>query len=219
MIKFRRGSTKSWRGSKVILEPGQPGYDKDKHKIKIGDGENTWSKLPYASGLSAEEILNSEENAKTRKRLDTEDTTLITYGTEVPDKDTIGQLYLQHYEADPEVDYVVDCGVDGIWTYQLWKSGIAKCWGVYSTTTDIQTAFEGLNLYYSNKMTGIEYPVTFTKVPAEVATVQSPGGLVWLASRSANTKKTSSGYTLISPDKQLTSAVYKISLQVEGFWK
>jgi predicted secreted protein len=230
MIKFRRGTTKSWRSATVKLASGQPGYDKDKHKIKVGDGEKSWADLPYASGLSAEEILNSETNAKTRKSKDPEDLTLITYGTEAPNRNTVGQVYLQQYEAEPEADYVVSSGVDGIWTYQLWRSGIAKCWGVYSLTTDVQTAFEGVGLFHdSNKMKSIAYPSTFefkdsqTAVglvtPTETATVQSPGGIVWLANKTKNTKKVSGVYTIISPDKQLTNAVYLISLQVEGFWK
>jgi hypothetical protein len=56
MIQFKRGSTASWRKNKVKLAAGQPGYDKDKHKLKIGDGESTWAELPYISGLSNEEI-------------------------------------------------------------------------------------------------------------------------------------------------------------------
>jgi hypothetical protein len=220
MIQFRRGKTSSWRKSTVTLEAGQPGYDKEKHKIKIGDGSKAWSDLPYASGLFAEEILNSEADARSRKSLDAEDTTLITYGTAAPNKDTIGQLYLQCYDTDPEVDYVVSSGVDGIWTYQLWNSGIARCWGMYSLTTNVLNAFEGVGLFYDEgKMKNITYPVTFKTVPTETATLQSPGGLTWLARKSKNTKKASGLYTIISPEKQMTNAVYSISLQVEGFWK
>lgn len=219
MIKFKRGTTSSWRGSDTKLEPGQPGYDKNKHKIKIGDGEKTWSELPYASGLFAEDILNTEAAAKDRQQLDAEDITLITYGTETPDKNTVGKIYLQHYETDPEVDYVVSSGKNGIWTFQLWKSGIAKCWGTLSLTSDIRTTFEGIELFYGDNMKSIDYPITFKDVPTEVATLQSPGGVAWLANKAKNTKKMSGTYTIISPDKQLTRAVYSISLQVEGFWQ
>ena len=128
MIKFRRGSTKSWRSAKTKLESGQPGYDKDKHKIKIGDGEKLWADLPYASGLFAEEILDSEANAKTKKANDTENTTLITYGTAVPDEATVGQIYLQQTDDEPEVDYVIEAGINVGWSYQKWKHGFAKCW-------------------------------------------------------------------------------------------
>ena len=219
MIQFKRGSTKSWRGTKTKLAAGQPGYDKDKHKIKIGDGDKLWSELPYVGGLSAEEILNSETNAKNRSKADTEDKTIITYGTEVPDKNTVGQLYLQQYDADPEVDYVVSSGIDGIWTYQKWKSGIAKCWGTLSVSTSIQNAFDGIELYHDNKMKSTSYPFTFKEIPTETVTLQSPGAITWLASKSKNTKQASGVYVIISPDKQTTNADYNISLQVEGTWK
>lgn len=221
MIKFRRGSTKSWRDSKIKLESGQPGYDKNKHKIKVGDGKTEWAKLPYASGLSAEEILDSEVNAKSRliKDLYKEDKTIITYGTEAPDKNTVGQLYLQQYDGDPEVDYVVSSGINGIWAYQKWKSGIAKCWGTLVLDTSVQNAFEGVGLFYDNKMKSVSYPFTFKEIPTETVTLQSPGGVSWLANKTKNTKKASGIYTIISPDKQLTSASYSISIQVEGFWK
>lgn len=219
MIQFKRGSTKSWRGTKTNLAPGQPGYDKDKHKIKIGDGKTSWAKLPYASGLSAEEILDSEKDAKSRNKADAEDKTLFTYGTEIPDKNTVGQVYLQQYEAEPETDYIVSSGVSGIWTYQKWKSGIAKCWGTITLTTNIQNAFEGIELFHDNKMKSVKYPLTFKDVPSETATLQSPGPIAWLASKSKNTTSASGVYAIISPDKQSTNAVYSISLQVEGSWR
>ena len=58
MIQIKRGKTKNWRKLKKVLAVGQPGYDKNKHKLKVGDGETLWKELPYASGLFAEEILH-----------------------------------------------------------------------------------------------------------------------------------------------------------------
>jgi hypothetical protein len=218
MIKFRRGSTQSWRGTKIKLEPGQPGYDKNKHKIKIGDGENLWSDLPYATGLFTEEILDSETNAKSRKNNDAEDLTLITYGNTEPNKDTVGQIYLQQTD-EPEVDYVIESGVNGIWSYQKWKHGFAKCWCRVELTTDIQTAFEDIGLYQdNNSMRSMSYPIKFIETPAETATLQSPGSVVWLSGRTTNTNQTAGTYALISP-YSLYSSRYFISLQVEGFWK
>jgi hypothetical protein len=220
MIQFRRGTTKSWRDAKTKLASGQPGYDKDKHKIKIGDGETLWKDLPYASGISVKEVLDSEASAKARSKQDGEDKTIITYGTDAPNKDTIGQIYLQHYDAEAEADYIVKSGIYGIWTYQQWKSGIAKCFGTFSIYTSVQTAIEGTSLFQdNNKVKNIEYPISFKDVPTETATLHSPGGVAWLASKGKNTKKTSGIYTILSPDEQVTNANYSISLHVEGFWK
>lgn len=214
MIQVKRGSTQKWSG--VTLAPGQPGYDKNKNKIKIGDGKKSWSELPYASGLHAKEILCSETEAKTRDSDDKFATNIITYGTETPDKDTIGQIYLQQID-EPEVDYIVASGTDGIWTYQKWKSGIAKCWHNYSFTTTVQ---EHLELFCQSTTTNrIRYPFKFAYVPTEIATVQSSGGQVLLANSSANTAESSGIYAIISLAGEIANADYRISIQVEGFWR
>lgn len=217
MIKLRRGSTQSWRGSKLKLEPGQPGYDKDKYKIKVGDGEKLWPELPYASGLFAEEILSSEVDAKaTRDGDDKFATNIITYGTETPNKDTIGQIYLQQID-EPEVDYVVASGTNGIWTYQKWKSGIAKCWCNYSFKTTVQEHFE---LFYRSLPISTNYPFTFKEIPTETATIQSSSEQpVVLANAVANTTKNTGSYTIISLITALNEATYCISIHVEGRWR
>ena len=162
MIQIRRGKTASWLKNKTKLAAGQPGYDKDKHKIKIGDGEKSWAELPYASGLSSEEILNAEDAAYNRYKLDPQDITLFTYGTENPGKNTVGKVYLQYYDSDPEVDYVVAAGIDSGWSYQKWKSGIATCSGIFDFSTSVQTAIGTTGLYQnSTDMKRIDYPFTF----------------------------------------------------------
>lgn len=218
MIQIRRGKTASWRKPSKPLAAGQPGYDKDKHKIKIGDGISHWATLPYASGLRADEILNSETVAKARYIADSEDKTIITYGTDFPNKDNVGEVYLQHYDTEPETDYIVEYGSDYMWTYQKWYSGIAKCWGTFKITTEIQSAFNGNALYYNNAIKNIPYPFTFINVPSETVTLQSPGFITWLAGRSSNGTTQSAAYSIISPDKQ-NSTTYTVSIQVEGFWR
>lgn len=219
MIQIKRGKTKNWRKLKKVLAAGQPGYDKNKHKLKVGDGETLWKELPYASGLFAEEILNSEKEAKVRYTKDSEDTTIITYGTEGPDRSTVGQLYLQYYDTEPEVDHVVNYGSDGIWTYRKWFSGLAECWGTQSLTASIQDNIEDTKLYIDNKtMKNIEYPFTFIETPQESAALQSPAGIVWLAGRQQNSTTKSGTYSLLSCNKQ-NNATYKIALNVRGFWR
>jgi hypothetical protein len=145
---------------------------------------------------------------------------IITYGPESPDKSTVGKVYLQPYDAEPEADYIVSAGIYGNWTYQKWKSGVAKCFGTFEFTTAVQMTLGNSQLYQnSSNMKKINYPFTFKDVPSEIATIQSPGGLVWLAtSRGLPTASQSAAYNIISTDK-LNNATYRISLQVEGFWK
>lgn len=221
MIQFRRGTTKAWKDPKITpLAPGQPGYDKDLCKIKIGDGKSSWDALPYVSGLHAKEILDTEYSAKNRYSQNTEDTTLITYGNETPDNNAIGQIYVKIYDKVPETDYIIKSGTSGLWTYQQYSSGITKCWCSIDLTTKVQDALESSKLFQSDtKFENIEYPFIFASTPTETATIQSAGSLAWLANILKNTETTAGVYSIISPVKQTTEAIYSLSLVVEGFCK
>lgn len=144
MIQFKRGTTSSWAKQTEPLAAGQPGYDKDRKKFKIGDGKSSWNDLPYASGLFADEILDSEENAKVKTKakaalnplgtlianiLNLEDRPIFTYGTDLPDKDTVGQVYLQQFEGAIEADFVVETGRNINYFFRKWNSGFIECWG------------------------------------------------------------------------------------------
>ena len=56
------------------------------------------------------------------------------------------------------VDYIVEQGTSGIWTYRKWNSGIAECWGrkTWSSSVAITTSWGGI--YESVPQAGIEYP-------------------------------------------------------------
>lgn len=49
-FQIKRGSTQRWIEVDPILLDGEPAYDYDVHKIKIGNGVNKWSELPYLGG-------------------------------------------------------------------------------------------------------------------------------------------------------------------------
>jgi hypothetical protein len=229
MIQIKRGSTKSWLKQKEPLAEGQPGYDKDTHKIKIGDGKKSWLELPDASGISLSEMLSSEEAAKARRAAllllsplaALLDNPVITYGEDDPDNNTLGQLYLQIYDDEPEVDYVVDSGISNGWSYKKWKSGFVSCSRAVEISTTIQTAIDDSKLYKNTtEINKIKYPFTFKEAPSELASVQSPGGLVWLAaSKGLNTTTQTAAYNILSADKLTNTATYRISLKVEGFLK
>lgn len=211
MIQFRRGTTKSWLATKIKLASGQPGYDKDKHKIKIGDGNHLWNELPYASGLDKQEIIDSEEAAKVRYLRDKEDKTIITYGTESPTKDTVGQLYLQQSNTD----HIIESGTADGWLYQIYSSGIMKCCGNFKVKLDINDSIEGTGLFCDSSNFKKEYPKVFKTQPSEVVSIQSSTGVAWLANKGVNTTTSSGVYTVISPTS-LNNAEYIISIQVEG---
>ena len=46
-IQLKRGSSQAWEKLNVILEVGEPGFEKDTGRLKIGDGFTPWNELQY----------------------------------------------------------------------------------------------------------------------------------------------------------------------------
>jgi hypothetical protein len=49
-ILFRRGTASQWTTANPILGSGEPGFETDTSKFKIGNGTASWSELDYFSG-------------------------------------------------------------------------------------------------------------------------------------------------------------------------
>lgn len=49
-IKLRRGTAAEWQLANELLLLGEPGFEKDTYKLKIGDGVTLWNDLPYVAG-------------------------------------------------------------------------------------------------------------------------------------------------------------------------
>lgn len=62
-IQLRRGTAAAWTAAETTLAVGEPGYETDTGRFKIGDGLNPWGTLPYESdpGGSAAAALAAAE--------------------------------------------------------------------------------------------------------------------------------------------------------------
>lgn len=49
-IQLRRDTAANWSTYNPTLSAGEPGFETDTGKLKIGDGRNSWSSLDYISG-------------------------------------------------------------------------------------------------------------------------------------------------------------------------
>jgi hypothetical protein len=45
-ILFRRDTSTNWESNNPVLGSGEPGYETDTNKLKVGDGSTAWSSLP-----------------------------------------------------------------------------------------------------------------------------------------------------------------------------
>lgn len=222
MIQFKRGSTRlnsrgetidgSWSG--VVLQDGQPGYDKRSNRLKIGDGETPWNGLKWLkSGIEANQVLDSEANAKARLQRDAEDLTVFTYGNANPDDQIVGKVYLQQYNGLLETDFVVEYGNNGIWQYRKWNSGLAECWG-FLAQQNTNKAIEPQ-----------QYPFTFLgathfSVPLEQVSLNSNiAGSYLLANGTLNSTSRTGAYLIQTPENvDVTSGVYYINFYIRGFY-
>lgn len=69
VIKFRRGTADEWATSSPqpigeILKIGEPGYEKDTGKLKIGDGIKGWNELPYVQNSNSEDVILTPEDVE-----------------------------------------------------------------------------------------------------------------------------------------------------------
>lgn len=59
-FKLRRGTASLWTERNPILADGEPGYETDTGKLKMGDGETAWSSLAYLIATPAAHATSHE---------------------------------------------------------------------------------------------------------------------------------------------------------------
>ena len=65
-IKLKRGKAESWILQNPVLQPGEPGFEIDTGKLKIGNGVDQWIDLDYVGTTdiyaTKEELQDAIEN-------------------------------------------------------------------------------------------------------------------------------------------------------------
>jgi hypothetical protein len=131
-------------------------------------------------------------------------------------------------EALSNVDFVVDHGTTGVWTWRKWSSGIAEMWGVFEPDVlDMSSPTWGA-LYTASWMgstenkNGRKYPFAFVAEPFVNATPMCRNANFWIATDSGNDTGTrlthAPAYQCVrASDATLRNP--KISYYVVGKWK
>lgn len=113
-----------------------------------------------------------------------------TIGTDL----NTGVITYKAKESTNTIDYIVEQGTTGIWTYRKWNSGIAECWGKQTVSTVFVSNIGGVSppLYYSKTpFPSIEYPFEFVEQP-NIAAVLSNGVAGWLYYKQSSSQPTKS---------------------------
>ena len=116
------------------------------------------------------------------------------------------------------VDYVVEQGISGIWTYRKWNSGIAECWGRVGSKSYAMTAPSGYGYYYTGD-TSINLPTgLFTKI--DMATSDRCGGTTANGLITTNVRQiTTTKLSYFIWDTATSTSDVDVALNVKGTWK
>lgn len=60
-FQVKRGSAARWEELNPILNPGEPGFEMDTFKLKIGNGSTPWKELPYVNDVDISKYITIED--------------------------------------------------------------------------------------------------------------------------------------------------------------
>lgn len=159
----------------------------------------------YVFQAKAEDMLDTAETAEyTAKAVP-----VFDWGEE--DFNINGALKMN---GTPVVDFIVEQGVSGYWTYRKWNSGVAECWGrISSTPADVDSGNNvAVTLPFAFADTG--YVVQITKARnGKLVSYQSD------SDGAGNVKHSEDSFTLYYAYRY--SGIYSVTfnLHVIGEWK
>jgi hypothetical protein len=79
-LQFRRGTAAEWTSANPVLAAGEPGFETDTLKLKIGDGTTHWTSLAYqgVGGVAGVTSVDSHTGVVTAAQLAASVTPLIS---------------------------------------------------------------------------------------------------------------------------------------------
>ena len=119
---------------------------------------------------------------------------------------------LSAHDKALSVDYIVEQGTSGIWTYRKWNSGIAECWGVDEFYHTSWAKWNPTGLYYSVGNHITNYPFSFSTI--QNAQVR---GDYWVSAFYANAS--ASSITTVWMTDTSSARTIKASIYIKGTYK
>ena len=123
---------------------------------------------------------------------------------------------LAHILEAVSVDYIVEQGTSGQWTYRKWNSGIAECWIKYDVSVGVTTSSAQYGGYRSDSISVPSFPFTFTAVPSLTISISGGSQGSWV--NNATATATGCSFYLSSGASQ-SARTRNMSVQVMGKWK
>lgn len=98
-IKLRRDTSSTWDAKNPTLAVGEPGFETDTGRLKIGNGTDPWMDLPYLSGEGGSPVVMEDIDDRVADLLVAGDRITLTYN------DNLNSLTIS---SDPTYDAAVD---------------------------------------------------------------------------------------------------------------
>ena len=114
-----------------------------------------------------------------------------------------------------KVDFVVEEGTSGIWTYRKWNSGIAECWGRYQHHTTGTTQWG--STYYNTPTASIAFPTSFFLEAPVVSALQVSNGIQGMVAVSSVNTATAALYNVRGASSGSGTLIF--SVHAIGTWK
>lgn len=120
---------------------------------------------------------------------------------------------------DISIDFIVDQGTQGTWTYRKWNSGILEQWGRFATNVGSWKSWG--NVYESEHYIASQtYAIAFADVPTVNATLNTSNFGGWLEVQGVSTKTATPEFFVIRPINNVdTGAWWSVNIYAVGKWK
>lgn len=114
-FKIRRGESEVWENNNPLLVEGEPGYELDEHKLKVGDNSNRWKDLPY---IGEHNIVNCSVRAEFPKVGNekyiykaSHEKLLYQWDAEIGDYVALGAVSMDEEDSDDALEMLVEMGI------------------------------------------------------------------------------------------------------------
>ena len=126
-------------------------------------------------------------------------------------------------KQDALVDYIVEQGVSGIWSYRKWNSGIAECWGhLFKESIYIGSPLLSQICYYAAIDDKVAFPFSFVENPVLThAHASRSGNMSFMSMEQQSVSRTNLPAIYIHKFAVEASTEYNITIDfhVTGRWK
>ena len=115
------------------------------------------------------------------------------------------------------VDYIVEQGTAGIWTYEKKASGIVKCWGSSTHLGIANTKWNEGHFYFA--VNAIDFPENlFVEKPDVWVTIEEDSGYFFCTKKTSTKTNTGALYAM-SPTQFTVEKTVTFNIEAKGRWK